>query len=313
MTNPAATPFNHDYAAPFPPDRDEGWHTYPGIGVWSFELDPPKDVTGWRDFLSARGYGTVTYTQVDPSGLLAQPVDELAEVVGDVMQWARGASLVLLGHSRGGLLVRKFLKDHQGALTSRIVKVITLHSPHQGSRLANVGSDLNTEIEKLKAALGSGGQQVVQDALGWLISIVNKPAWGELAEGSNFLQDLEQGETALTGVEYYTFGGTSVLFSRVLAWVYTLDSLVPQWRWPPFHHTITMVEVPVVSPVANSLPDLTPEITEGQGDILVADDNSDLPFAVHRANSLNHAEALWDRGLQLQVLALLDGEKGIWT
>jgi hypothetical protein len=313
MTDPEQTPFDHDYAAAFPPDRDVGWRAYPGVGVWSFQLDPPKPVTSWRDFFADHGFGTVTYSQVDPNGLLAAPAAELAEVVTSVMDGDSSAPFVLLGHSRGGLLIRKFLKDNAGKLTSRIRTVITLHSPHQGDRLASIATTLNGAIDDLKSVVGSGGQQVIDDALGWLTDIVGTPAFSEFSVGSPFLTDLANGETALPNVQYYTFGGTSVLFSRIVAWVYTLGSAIPQWHWPPFDHVITMVEVPGVSPIVNSVPDISDEVTPGKGDILVADAEATLPFAVHRTNSLSHAEALWDRALQLQVLALLESEGGIWS
>ena len=71
--------------------------------------------------------------------------------------------------------------------------------------------------------------------------------------------------------------------------------------------------MPIVSPVANSVPPFADEITEGKGDILTAQDKTTLPFAVHRTNPINHAEALWDPGLQSQVLAILGDAGGFWS
>jgi pimeloyl-ACP methyl ester carboxylesterase len=312
MTDPGSWGWNHDYTLPFPPDRDVGWSWYPGIGPWSFELDPLKPVRSWQKALNDRGYGTLTYSQVAPNGPLQPAVDELAEVMKFAIAKFRKRDFVLLAHSRGGLLVRKFLKDNHPSLTRRIRRVITLHSPHQGDQLAFVATSLNSAIASLRSSLGPKGQQALDAALGWLVNIVGSPAFTEMSQGSQFLTDLESGETALPNVQYNTFGGTSVLFSRILAWVYTPGSVVPRFNIPPFHHVITMVEVPVISPIANSLPNLVDEISEGKGDILVADKRAGLTFAVHRANSLNHAEALWDEGLQGQVLDLLGNGGGIW-
>jgi hypothetical protein len=210
-------------------------------------------------------------------------------------------------------LVRKFLKDHQPKLTGQVRHAITLHSPNQGDQLAFVAATLNSAISSLRSSLPPAGQQVVDAALGWLVAIVGSPAFTEMAQGSQFLTNLAAGESALPNVQYHTFGGTSVLFSRILAWVYTPGSAIPRFNLPPFHHIITMVEVPIISPIANSLPNLVDEITEGKGDILVADRRAGLSFAVHRANSINHAEALWDDGLQAQVLALLGNGGGVWS
>jgi pimeloyl-ACP methyl ester carboxylesterase len=314
MTDPGSPSlgFSHDYTAPFPSDRDVGWSWYPGVGPWSFKLDDPKTVRSWQQALDDRGYGTLTYTQVAPSGLLQPAVDELAEVMTFAMSKFSERGFVLLAHSRGGLLVRKFLKDNQPTLTCQVRRVIMLHSPNQGDQLAFVASSLNSAISALKSSLGSKGQQAVDDALGWLVAIIGSPAFTEMAQGSTFLTGLAAGETALPNVEYNTFGGTSVLFSRILAWVYTPGSALPRFHLPPFHHMITMVEVPIVSPIANSLPNLVDEITEGKGDLLVADRRTRVSFAVHRTNSLSHAEALWDENLQAQVLSLLGNGGGIW-
>ena len=60
------------------------------------------------------------------------------------------------------------------------------------------------------------------------------------------------------------------------------------------------------------MPPFTPEVTEGQGDLLVADQNAHLAFSIARTNALNHAQALWDPGLQDQVLRILNGEPSFW-
>jgi len=311
MVNPALNPGeNYDHSAPFPADRDVGWHDYPGVGVWSLELDPMKSVTGWGPFLNSHRYRTASYSQVDPTGLLAQPVRELRAVVQALMKNFPDPKIrfVVIAHSRGGLLIRKFLKDFpQDA--SRIFMVITLHSPHLGSDLASVANALNSAISDLEATVG----WLATTALGWLKDLISSPAYQELATGSPFLTDLANGETALPGVQYYSFGGNQVTLTRLRSWVYTAGSAFPQWHWPPFHHWITVTEIPFASPVLDSLPNLEPEITEGEGDILVADQRAHLNFSVRRTNSLNHAEALWDPGLQLQVLRLLGGDIGIWS
>jgi pimeloyl-ACP methyl ester carboxylesterase len=317
MTNPFVTGFNHDYGSAFPPDRIIGWSWYPGIGPWSFELDPLKQVGSWRDALNVRGFGTVAYTQTSTTGPLQPAVDQLAEVVKlvteELSEKEVEADFVLLAHSRGGLLARKFLVDYEPELTQKIRHVVTLHSPHQGDQLAFAGASLNTAISDFRASLGPKGQQALDAALRWLVQWISAPSYVEMAQGSQFLTTLAAAETALPNVQYHTFGGTSVVFSRILSWVYTAGSAIPRWHLPPFRHVTTMIELIGISPIATSLPNVVAEITEGEGDILVADVRAGLSFAVHRTNSLSHAEALWDTSLQGQVLELL-GEPGvIWS
>jgi pimeloyl-ACP methyl ester carboxylesterase len=315
MTSIDDTPYPHyDYSAPFPPDRDEGWALYPGVGVWSFTLDGKKDpLVSWRQILQDNGFPTATYGQVDSTGRIEHAEAELEVVVNTLSQppisvtGLPAKELVILCHSRGGLLTRKFLKDHAD-LVPNLSKVITIDSPHQGSELANLARSLGDAI----AAFPNPIRSLIEQALGDFATLVEKPAWQELSIGSAFLQELQKGEAALPGVQYFTFGGISVKVTRVLSWVYTLGSAIPQWHWPPFHHVITMVEVPLVSPVCNSLPPFCDEITNGKGDILTADARCRLPFAVHRTNAINHAECLFDAGLQAQVLAILGDQTGFW-
>jgi len=272
------------------------------VGVWSFNLDDKVPVTSWNDALQSQQFRTVSYSQVQPTGLLQQPVEEFRAIFEALSATFPDDQFVLLAHSRGGLLARQFLKDNEKA-AGRISFLITLHSPHEGTNLANVANDVDGAITSLSSIFGS----IVNTALGWLESMVNLPAYQELATGSAFLRQLQAGERPLPGLQYFSFGGTSVELTRILSWVYTLDSAIPQWHWPPFHHVITVIEVPGISPVLNSLPPITPEITEGQGDILKANANCHFPFGgtVHQSNAIDHAEALWNTDLQVQVLQIL--------
>jgi hypothetical protein len=61
------------------------------------------------------------------------------------------------------------------------------------------------------------------------------------------------------------------------------------------------------------LPNLSEEITSGQGDILVADSRAHLPWSIQRTNAINHGETYWDYNLQQQVLSILGETVGIWA
>ncbi len=326
MVDPAAGPDNnYDHLAPLRPEVAIGQSVYPGIGIWSCcELDDKKDVRSWRDVLRENDFATAAYSQVDPDGLLAAPIEQLVGVVQTLKLPQDGLTIpdgkdlpgaykpygriVLLAHSRGGLLSRAFLKSFPAEATS-ITTLITLHSPHTGSSLGNLAVDVTGAIEDLRSVLGN----VVIDALGWLRDMANAPVYTELGVGSPFLTDLATDELPLKGIEYFTFGGVSVRLTRIKQWVYTLESALPKWRWPPYDHARVETEVPGASPVANSLPDVIEELTEGRGDLLTADSRTRLRFAddtvaTHQTNPINHAEALWDPILQQQVLRILGVE-----
>jgi hypothetical protein len=307
MVNPGTMGFNYNWFAPMQPNRDLGWSWYPHVGPYSFELDPFKPVTSWRDALKARGFRTAAYSQVDPFGPVAGAANQLADVVRHLKVTQGNPSIVLLAHSRGGLVSRKFLKDYafDTGLMASIAGLITLHSPHNGSTLANVASSLNDAVNSVLSVA-----PVMGPALNWLRDMTSAQSYREMSIGGTFLTDLQTGERARPGVAYATFGGTSVRFTRVLSWWYNWEGAIAQWNWPPYHLVIYQSEFREVSPVANG-PTCAlafggiPELAHGTGDLLTTDAGARLPFSAHRTNPLNHAEALWDPNLQNQVAGVL--------
>lgn len=59
---------------------------------------------------------------------------QLAERVDEVCRAAGTSQVILVGHSMGGLVARAWLARHGGA--ARTARLVTLGSPHHGSRLA---------------------------------------------------------------------------------------------------------------------------------------------------------------------------------
>jgi pimeloyl-ACP methyl ester carboxylesterase len=67
----------------------------------------------------------------------AEPV---ARRIGEVCSATGAAQVILVGHSMGGLVARAYLRRFGQA---RVAKLITLGSPHNGSRLAPFGEGEN--------------------------------------------------------------------------------------------------------------------------------------------------------------------------
>lgn len=312
MADPATHPGrNHDYLVPIPPLADLGWHPGPNFDIAGLELDPFKAVPGWQSTLAGEGFGYVNYDQVDSTGLLANPVLELAAVVAEVIaRLPIGRKIAVVAHSRGGLLIRKYLMDNaaDALMRDRLQTVITLHAPHTGTELASIAHVLGSVIDAVAAV-----DPALDPLLQWVHGQVNEPAFAELAVGSTFLGDLAAAEAAAGApfVPVHTFGGTSTLLSRARAQLFTVDSAIPQviaW-FPPIiaYHWQTFPE-PLLSP-ASGIPELAilaPELENTVGDLLVSDARAQLPGAAgHVTNPINHAEALWDTGLHQQVIAVL--------
>lgn len=121
-------------------------------------------LTAFHD-LKDMGFSVLAWTQRRPAGPISIAVDELVELLLYHKQLAQNG-LVIVGHSRGGLIARKFLESSPHPLRM----LITIGTPHEGSGL----SDLAKAISPLTALVK-------------IITRNNKDA-SELVRAARFLQ-----------------------------------------------------------------------------------------------------------------------------
>lgn len=340
MTNPLARwgVAAFDKTATYPPYTDRGFQPFvpPALPVRGFFMDPSlTSVTSWQRALINAGFTTLVYDQSGP--LIANDVAQLTTLAaGPLSTKVSLASLriAFVCHSRGGLVARAFLVSAASSgnpvltsFLSRVTSVVTLHSPHLGSGVASLAAGISTLLARIgtsMGALGVPGSAFVSTLAGLVLSAQQ----AELVPGTA-TASIAPGEP-VPGVTYHTFGGTSTTFARLWADHYTPESYVaiPVPFVPLFHLGTTPVPVGAPLDARSFLPALgalavvphvaelaalvtalvatTPELDGLFGDLLVTDARSRLPFsASHTTNQLNHAEALWDRTLQAQVVAIL--------
>lgn len=271
---------------------------------------PGRDRTSWRDALLAAGYSTLSYRQAAPLGTLEPNVEQLLGVATGPLSTEdrlRRLPLVVLAHSRGGLLARAFL-DRAAAqpavhgVLDRIERVITLHSPHQGSGLAGLTVRMDATARRLQTLVGSLGLRPA--VLAALCALSASPAVAELAPGSPLLRTLAS-RTPPAGAAWHTFGGISADLSRMQS---LLSSAEGSDRRPVPARIARTRGLGELLGVLDRLALLTPALRDGEGDLVVADTCARLPFAAgHTVNRLTHIEALGDPGLHAQVIELLGG------
>lgn len=314
MVNPMTGPHASELFSartPVPSIVDRGWHDYPNVGWWSLgALDPPATGTGWQPFFTARGFRTAVYSQVDPEGLLADPVAELHGVMAAVLAATPGQGCFFVADSRAGLLARRWVADLDpaGAERSRLRAVISLHTPHQGTGLA---MDANAVATALQAV----GTQfpAVAGVTSKLIAEIRTPDLIEMAPGSAFLQQLAADEQArgIPGtLPMFTWGGTSPRLVRARNWAFTADSAVPHVVSiiPPhvnFHWQSVPQELVALADGVAALGKVAAEFRDGVGDLLVTEPNTRLAWSTaHTSNALSHADTLISPTIQQQVLAV---------
>jgi hypothetical protein len=143
--------------------------------------------------------------------------------------------------------------------------------------------------KKLMPAVG----EKLAGSIDVLVLLAGLPGARELDGKGAVIKGIEAKETKRAGVKYYTFGGTSPRLSRVYARVYTDGG--QDWKTEPRQ----ILDFPGALDIPFD------EMKKG-GDLLVTDASSRLSFEdKHFTNKLNHAEVLWNRGVQKKVAALL--------
>lgn len=86
---------------------------------------------GWRH--------TVGFNYRTAYGDIRVAAEELRDVIERTCQATGSDRVVLIGHSMGGLVCRAYLKHHEGL--RRVASVVTLGTPHQGSKLCALSLD----------------------------------------------------------------------------------------------------------------------------------------------------------------------------
>lgn len=268
----------------------------------------PAGRRSWREALLVSGFNTLSYEQVAPDGLLAPNLEQLIEIAAGPLSRhprLRRLPLVIVAHSRGGLLARMLI-DRAGneprlhGVIDRLGQVITLHTPHDGSGLAGLAIGVDRTARRLQSAVASLGLRPA--VLAALCSLSASPAVAELAPGSPTLRALAR-RSASAHVPWHTFGGVSADLRRICT---LLGPDTPDGRASDHARLARTRGLSEVVGVLNRLALLTPALREGEGDVVVADAAARLPFAdSHTVNRLTHVEALWDVNLQHQVVALL--------
>jgi pimeloyl-ACP methyl ester carboxylesterase len=338
-------PYDHQHD---PEVQDMGIHEAPPVlklpGIQTRQFLSPRlqsngggadgsDDRSWWHALVQAGFPVCTYSQVAAlmvpfeKGPVAQCKAFMEALQRDVLREPayRSRPVVLLGHSRGGLIGRAYLGDAEvkadrAGRFPNVKGLITLSSPHAGSNMALMDDKIIGFLEQIQKAVPTMPNDVGNQVINTLKKKVDNyvGAYGdEIEPGSPLYRSLEAQEPIRPGVRCISVGGTSPRMLRVYLWTFTGDSMLPK-KSPDgklaFHWRAKPIEAKGVSPIPDGLPlkllgmDVD-EIVPGRGDGLTADKRCRFPASFraeeHLSVKLSHAEELWDAGLQAQVIKRL--------
>jgi pimeloyl-ACP methyl ester carboxylesterase len=293
-----------------------------------------SDDRSWWNALAVAGFTLFTYSEV--AGLLMPlnqgPVAEFKrfmealqkDVLSDSAYAAR--PVVILAHSRGGLISRAYLSDPEvkGDSAGRFPAVrglITLSTPHQGSSMGLLDDRVIDFLNKVDKAVpnlpNDFGDKLIETLKAKVDAYVGATG-DELEPDSPFFRAVAAQEPPKPGIRFISVGGTSSRFLRVYFWTFSPDSLLPRKGDDgkmAFHWKAVPIEAKGASPFPDGLPlkvlglDLD-EIIPGRGDGLVAEKRSHFPPAFkteeHLPVALSHAEELWNPTLQAEIIKRLN-------
>jgi pimeloyl-ACP methyl ester carboxylesterase len=229
------------------------------------------------DDLTFRNYTVITWSQERPASPINSVVSELKEIVNIAKKMTK-EGVVLIGHSRGGLIGRKYLMRKDKSIKA----LITISTPHKGSSVAKIANYLSPLISVIDPFFHGGDKGSFSFSIKRIFDFLKSKALKELLPDSHFFKSLKDGPC--DGVYYVSVGGTDP----------TLFSL--------YNFSIPDIFEKVIP--KNLYPE---EIKRGKGDGLVSAESSKIPWGSEHYNfPLNHAQILFDKGVRDKIIKVIE-------
>jgi pimeloyl-ACP methyl ester carboxylesterase len=231
--------------------------------------------TLYHDFIS-KGCTSAAWSQSRPVGPAKAGMDELLEVINLTME-IKNTGLILIGHSRGGLMARGIAMNHSILLRHKLIALVTLSTPHQGTDMARWAVHLSPLASVLKPLVPDSKHGTLLKAARRSIDFMKSTGVRELLADSEFLKGLDANKPE--GSYCLSAGGTNS----------TLISLPGLNRLPD-----------VLEKLLKSIPE---EMSEGCGDGLVSTRSAVMPFSDEHINfPVNHAEIVVDQEVRKKIM-----------
>ncbi len=292
----------------------------------------------WQ-FLGKEGWGLIVWSQTKPCGSMSFALKELQAILE---QLPLREPVVLLAHSRGGLIARKYLQERLSGW-QKIKALILLGSPNHGSQIAAWANSLGEN------GLASFMTKIFLSALKFiplpcpdgfpsfpfrsLQSYLRNSAIAELSPNSPLIRKMFRMESVEkeNQIPYFNFIGLQTTYLRIYRqikpsalWNKCRGALWvdPERRFytPPSKTELSGAEranfaslpmVPVFS-LLDGLEKIFPhsllplELRQGRGDGQVSAKSAHLPWASHNQTfPLNHAQLLVAPSVQNRIRQIL--------
>lgn len=170
---------------------------------------PLSLTTSYQD-LREDGYSVIAWSQRRPVGPVSAAIDEVHQVIEFISSFTdRG--IILIGHSRGGLIARRYVELHG---TKRICGIITIATPHKGSTMAEWVKYLSNISSLLNPLLRYLPEGKVSKTLKRINDFFKSEAIKELLPESSFIKSLRP----VKGMNFFSIAGTEPHLFSLYRW-----------------------------------------------------------------------------------------------
>jgi pimeloyl-ACP methyl ester carboxylesterase len=265
-------------------------------GVLSFGRPPERLMTLFHD-IKERGYTVIAWSQRRPSAEIAVAVSELTEVISMYREYCT-AGIVLIGHSRGGLIARMYIARKHECVKG----LFTLATPHRGSRMAQWANYLSPLATILTPLLPESEKGSIPFTIKKVIELFSSKAVKELLPDTPFFRSLK--DEPLEGIYYHSLGGKDPTLLTIYRKVSGFQRDGERISRIVRHQKV--VSFPGI--LENVIPAglLPEEMKNGKGDGLVSAESSRLPWAHgHDDFEVNHVGILFSEKARERVKSII--------
>jgi pimeloyl-ACP methyl ester carboxylesterase len=244
--------------------------------------DKSEVIATLYDDLKQRDYSLITWSQQRPAGPISSVVKELHEIMKAANELSQAGS-ILVGHSRGGLIARKYLSATKDI---SVRGLLTIATPHKGSSIAGISRYITPLVSLIDPFIPAGNRGSRLFAMKRTMEFFKSRALKELLPASPFFLSLEDGQ--LAWVYYASVGGTNPTLFKISDYSFPdmFEKVIPAQLYPE-------------------------ELKQGRGDGLVSAESSKLSWTnEHYVFPFNHAEILFDEGVRNRMVQVVERISG---
>jgi len=260
-----------------------------------FSTGETKEVlkTSFAD-LQLSGYTVLAWSQKRPAGPIDIAISELKEII-ELSKGYSKAGAIFIGHSRGGLIARKYL----GYNDKSIKGLITLATPHHGSNIAKWAQYISPLASAISSLIHEEDKKKFSYAIKRILDFIGSKAIKELLPDSEFFHLLRDHD--YDRIPRLSFGGTSPGLFSVYRWRLKVIAKRGNFKW--------LLEPEAIFSIPDILEKIIPkklypaEWRNGYGDGLVSAKSSILPQCKEHYNfDVNHAAILFEESVRRKVI-----------